>query len=50
VRFADAELLGAPTTVVVGRRFAEGAVEVRDRASGDREDVELARLVPKLAG
>jgi prolyl-tRNA synthetase len=50
VRFADAELLGAPTTVVVGRRFAEGAVEVRDRASGAREDVELTGLVPKLAG
>jgi prolyl-tRNA synthetase len=50
VRFADAELLGAPTTVVVGRRFAEGAVEVRDRASGARDDVELTRLVAKLAG
>jgi prolyl-tRNA synthetase len=50
VRFADAELLGAPTTVVVGRRFAEGVVEVRDRASGTREDVELTRLVAKLAG
>jgi prolyl-tRNA synthetase len=50
VRFADAELLGAPTTVVVGRRFAEGAVEVRDRASGVREDVELTGLVPMLAG
>jgi prolyl-tRNA synthetase len=50
VRFADAELLGAPTTVVVGRRFAEGAVEVRNRATGARDDVELARLVPVLAG
>jgi prolyl-tRNA synthetase len=50
VRFADAELLGAPTTVVVGRRFADGVVEVRDRAAGTADDVALARLVLKLAG
>jgi prolyl-tRNA synthetase len=50
VRFADAELIGAPTTVVVGRRFVDGDVEVRDRASGTREDVAVTRLVPHLAG
>jgi prolyl-tRNA synthetase len=50
VRFADAELLGAPSTVVVGRRFEDGAVEVRDRAGGTSVDVQLARLVPELTG
>ncbi len=39
VRFADAELLGMPTVVVVGRRLADGYVEVRSRAAGIREDV-----------
>ena len=39
VKFADAELIGVPTIVVVGRNLAEGAIEVRDRASGDRWDV-----------
>ena len=34
VKFKDAELLGVPTSVVVGRGLAEGVVEVRDRASG----------------
>jgi prolyl-tRNA synthetase len=39
VKFADAELIGVPTIVVVGRNLAEGAVEVRDRATGGRRDV-----------
>jgi prolyl-tRNA synthetase len=39
VKFADAELIGVPTIVVVGRNLAEGAVEVRDRATGERRDV-----------
>ena len=39
VKFADAELLGNPITVVVGRGLKDGRVEVRLRASGQREDV-----------
>ncbi len=31
VKFNDAELIGVPTTVVVGRGLADGVVEVRDR-------------------
>jgi prolyl-tRNA synthetase len=50
VRFADAELLGMPTTVVVGRRFAEGIVEVRDRASGERRELPVAGLAHALRG
>ena len=34
VKFADAELLGMPTSVVIGRSLADGVIEVRDRASG----------------
>ncbi|HEY2792107.1 MAG TPA: proline--tRNA ligase, partial [Micromonosporaceae bacterium] len=36
VKFTDAELMGAPASIVVGRRLADGYVELRDRASGDR--------------
>ena len=36
VKFKDAELIGMPTIVVVGRALADGVVEVRDRASGAR--------------
>jgi prolyl-tRNA synthetase len=49
VKFADAELLGAPVTVVVGRRLADGYVEVRDRASGDRRDVRFAEAAALIS-
>ena len=39
VKFADAEILGMPTSVVVGRGLAQGIVEVRDRASGERAEI-----------
>ncbi|WP_341718282.1 proline--tRNA ligase [Micromonospora sp. FIMYZ51] len=44
VKFTDAELIGIPRTVVVGRRLAEGYVELRDRATGERTDVPVERL------
>lgn len=39
VKFKDAELLGMPVVVVVGRGFAEGTVEVRDRLTGEISQV-----------
>ncbi|MDO5084057.1 MAG: proline--tRNA ligase [Arachnia propionica] len=45
VKFADAELLGMPITVVVGRGLAEGVVEVRNRATGERRDLPVAEVV-----
>ncbi len=48
VKFADSELLGAPTIVVVGRRLVDGMVEVRDRASGSRVDVPVQDVVARL--
>jgi prolyl-tRNA synthetase len=41
VKFTDAELIGIPRAIVVGRRFTEGYAEVRDRRSGERRDVPL---------
>lgn len=35
VKFSDAELLGMPVTVVVGRGLAQGEIELKDRASGE---------------
>ena len=37
VKFKDAELIGVPTIVVVGRGLADGVVEVKDRRTGERE-------------
>jgi prolyl-tRNA synthetase len=34
VKFKDAELIGIPTIVVVGKSLADGNVEVRDRHAG----------------
>jgi prolyl-tRNA synthetase len=45
VKFKDAELLGIPTIVVVGKGLAEGVVEVRDRLTGDRQDLAPASVV-----
>ncbi|WP_243469963.1 proline--tRNA ligase [Klenkia marina] len=39
VKFKDAELLGMPTIVTVGRGLAEGVLELRDRATGERRDI-----------
>ncbi|MDP9416793.1 MAG: proline--tRNA ligase [Actinomycetota bacterium] len=50
VKFKDAELIGVPTIAVVGKRLAEGIVEVRDRRSGERADVPLAEVVERIAG
>ncbi|EWS81200.1 prolyl-tRNA synthetase [Brachybacterium phenoliresistens] len=45
VKFKDAELLGIPTSVVVGRGLAEGTVELRDRAGGTSRNVALSEVV-----
>ncbi|MFZ0142202.1 MAG: proline--tRNA ligase [Aeromicrobium sp.] len=50
VKFKDAELLGMPTIVVVGRSLADGVVEVRDRATGERTDVPVAEAAEHLRG
>lgn len=52
VRFKDAELIGVPTIAVVGRGIEadEPTVEVKDRASGDREDITLDAVVDHLVG
>jgi prolyl-tRNA synthetase len=48
VKFADAELIGVPTIVVVGRGLASGVVEVKDRATGERGDVPVDEAVAHL--
>ncbi len=49
VKFTDAELLGVPTIVVVGRGVANGVVEVQDRRTGDREEIPLAEAASHLS-
>ena len=48
VKFGDAELLGVPTIVIVGRGAADGVVELWDRRSGTRTEVRVAELVAEV--
>jgi prolyl-tRNA synthetase len=48
VKFGDAELIGVPLVVVVGRGAADGVVEFWDRASGERSEIALADVVDRL--
>jgi len=47
-KFADADLLGMPTIVVVGKALADGQVEVKDRRTGERSKVAVNDLVTTL--
>jgi len=48
VKFGDAELVGVPKIVIVGRGAADGQVELWDRRSGDRDAVSVAEAVARL--
>ncbi|MCZ7377654.1 proline--tRNA ligase [Micromonospora sp. WMMC250] len=48
VKFTDAELIGIPRAVVVGRRLADGYVELRERAGDGRSELPLEGLVERL--
>jgi prolyl-tRNA synthetase len=48
VKFGDAELVGIPTILIVGKGLAEGLVEVWDRRSDKRTQVPVAEAVTYL--
>ncbi len=48
VKFKDAELIGNPMLVIVGKSLADGNVEVRDRKSGSKEEVPVGSVVSQL--
>ncbi|WP_113702748.1 proline--tRNA ligase [Nonomuraea lactucae] len=48
VKFKDAELLGMPTIVVVGRGLTQGVVELRDRTTGERSEIPLSEAVERV--
>ena len=50
VKFADAELLGAPVVLVVGRGLADGNVELRLRAGGVSEEIAVDEAVSRVVG
>ncbi|ERG63738.1 hypothetical protein L332_04625 [Agrococcus pavilionensis RW1] len=48
VKFGDAEIIGVPQIVVVGRDAPEGLVEVWDRATGERQQARIDELEAAL--
>jgi prolyl-tRNA synthetase len=45
VKFKDAELIGIPKIIIVGKALADGKVEVRDRKSGDKSEVAVGDVI-----
>ena len=45
VKFKDAELIGIPVIVVVGKALEQGNVEIRVRKSGDKSEIPVATAV-----
>jgi len=51
VKFADADLLGLPVRLVVGKKgLARGVVEWRDRRTGSEREVERDKVAAELGG
>jgi prolyl-tRNA synthetase len=51
VKFADADLLGVPTQLILGGKgLARGVVERKDRGSGERDEVALDAVVGVVSG
>ena len=48
VKFKDAELIGIPFIVIVGKALAEGKVEFRTRRTGEKIEIELLKAVTEI--
>lgn len=49
VKFKDAELLGVPWIVVVGRGWADGIVELRNRFTGETREIAVGTAAREIA-
>ncbi len=48
VKFKDAELIGIPKIIIVGKSLVDGKVEIRDRKSSAKQEVALADVVKTI--
>lgn len=49
VKFADADLIGAPWRLTLGRGLRQGLVELRERRTGQAQEVEVAGVIGHLS-
>jgi prolyl-tRNA synthetase len=45
VKFKDAELIGIPVIIVVGKSLADGKIELRNRKSGEKSEVAVGAAI-----
>src|SRR5213079_1830413 len=48
VKFKDADLIGIPFRITIGRKIADGIVELFDRRTKQSEDVKLSEVVSRM--
>ncbi len=48
VKFKDADLIGIPHRITIGRKIADGVVELFDRRTKQSEDVKLSEVVSRI--
>ncbi|MBV2353547.1 proline--tRNA ligase [Streptomyces sp. J2-1] len=48
VKFTDSELIGVPKILVAGRRAADGVLELKDRRTGEREELSVEEAITRL--
>jgi len=48
VKFKDADLIGIPYRITIGKKISDGIVELFDRASRVSEDVKLKEVVDRV--
>ena len=48
VKFKDAELIGVPTILIVGKGLEAGTIEIKDRATGESRHVPLDQIVDEV--
>ena len=44
VKFKDADLVGVPYRVTIGKRLSEGYLEVVNRSTGEKQDVTISAI------
>jgi len=50
VKFKDAELIGVPLRIAIGKKLAEGKVELLNRLTGKMDDIDLGDAVQSVKG
>jgi len=49
VKFKDADLIGVPYRITIGKKFAQGVVELVERRGRRKSDVEAAGVARAVA-